>query len=72
MKTYHVLIEQADEWFAAQSLEDAGVLTQGRTLDEIVVNIRDVVELLYGEREVQVELILPPGISVSAPQKHAS
>jgi predicted RNase H-like HicB family nuclease len=60
MKVYHIAVQKADGWYAARALEDPAVLTQGRTLDEVVANVRDVVGLLYDEREVQLELILPP------------
>jgi predicted RNase H-like HicB family nuclease len=47
-------------------LEDPSVITQGRTLDEVLVNIRDVVALLYDEQPVQVELILPPELTIES------
>jgi len=60
MKTYHVVVEQAESgWFAAHALEDDSVHTQGKTLDEITTNIREVADLLHGEANVQVELIVP-------------
>lgn len=65
MKTYHVAVDQSEGWHAARALEDPGVLTQGKTLDEVVANIREVVELLHGEKEVQVELILPPALKLA-------
>jgi predicted RNase H-like HicB family nuclease len=63
MKTYHVVIEQAEDgWLAAHAVEDECVHTQGRTLDEVAANIREVAELLRGERDVQVELTVPSDI----------
>lgn len=60
MKTYHVAVEQAEEgWIAAHALEDDSVHTQGKSLDEVTANIREVAELLYGETDVQVELVVP-------------
>ena len=46
MKVLHVSVEQDDGWFIAQGLEETGVITQGRTLDEIVANVREVIELI--------------------------
>ncbi len=66
MKFYHVAVERSEGWFAAHALEDPSVITQGRTLDEVILNVREVVELLYGEKAVQVELILPPDLLVPA------
>ena len=65
MKIYHVAVERSEDWYAAAALEDPAVVTQGKTLDEVIVNVREVVELLYGEREVQVELILGPKLKIT-------
>jgi predicted RNase H-like HicB family nuclease len=65
MKIYHVAVERSEGWYAASALEDPAIVTQGRTLDEVIVNVREVVELLYDEREVQVELILGPKLKVN-------
>jgi predicted RNase H-like HicB family nuclease len=64
MKIYHVTLDREEGWYAAHALEDPSVITQGRTIDEVIVNVREVAELLYGEKEVQVELILPPDLLV--------
>jgi predicted RNase H-like HicB family nuclease len=64
MKVYHVAVESSEGWYAAHALEDSSVITQGRTLDEVILNVREVVDLLYGEKAVQVELILPPDLLV--------
>ncbi len=66
MKTYHVLVQQAEDgWLAAHALEDDAVHTQGRSLDEITRNIREVAELLHGETKVQVELVVPAELKVA-------
>ena len=59
MKVLHVKVEQDDGWFIAQGLEEPGVITQGRTLDELVFMIRDAVDLMFNEKDVQIELLLP-------------
>lgn len=64
MKVYHVKLEQEDGWFVATAMEDSAVFTQGRTLDEIIANVREVAELMYDETDVQVELVVPPGIAL--------
>lgn len=68
MRIYHVKVERDGDWFAAEALEDQSVFTQGRSLDEIIVNVREVVRLLYDTADVQVELILPPDLDVSSPR----
>jgi predicted RNase H-like HicB family nuclease len=74
MKTYHVLVQRAERgWLAAHALEDDSVHTQGRSLDEIAQNIREVASILHGEEDVQLELVLPGDIKVPAkpPSKRA-
>ncbi len=65
MKVYHVIVEQSDGWLAAHALEDDSVHTQGKTLDEITTNIREVAELVCGERDIQVELVIPGNVKVA-------
>jgi predicted RNase H-like HicB family nuclease len=66
MKTYHVVVEQAEEgWFAAHALEDDSIHTQGKSLDEVAANIREVAELLRGETDVQVELVVPSSLPLA-------
>ena len=66
MKTYHEIVEQAGEgWFAAHALEDDSVHTQGRSLDEVATNIREVAELLHGATDVQVELVVPSSLPLA-------
>jgi predicted RNase H-like HicB family nuclease len=60
MSNHHIIVEQAEDgWLVAQALENQAVITQGRTLDEVVFMVRDAIELLTGETEAQVELIVP-------------
>jgi predicted RNase H-like HicB family nuclease len=63
MKVYRVMVEQEGDWYCARAMEDPGVFTQGRTLDEIIANVREVAALMYDEKNVQVELVVPPGVS---------
>ena len=64
MKLYHVAVEQEDDWYVGRVLERGGVTTQGRTLDELVLMLRDAIETLWDETEVQLELLLTPRIVV--------
>ena len=68
MKVYHVMLEREDDWFSASAMEDPAVFTQGKSLDEIIANIREVADLMYGEKDVQVELIVPPGVLAGVPR----
>jgi len=66
MRAYHIVIEQAEGgWLAAHALEDDSVHTQGRTLNEITANVREVVELLHGEQDVQIELVIPHDLAIA-------
>ena len=65
MKVYHVIVEQSEGWLAAHALEDDSVHTQGRTLDEITVNIRDVAYLICGDKDIHVELVVPSDVKVA-------
>lgn len=62
---FRVKVERDGDWFAAQALEDESILTQGKSLDEIIINVREVVRLLYDTDDAQVALILPPDLDVS-------
>ena len=59
MRFYHVIVEQSDGWLAALALEDDSVHTQGKTLDEITANIRDAAQLICGDKDIHVELMIP-------------
>ncbi len=66
MKVYHVIVDQADDdWLAAHALEDDSVHTQGKTLDEITANIREVATLVCDHKEIQIELVIPDNIKVA-------
>jgi predicted RNase H-like HicB family nuclease len=65
MKILHVQVEQDEGWFIAQGLEEPGVITQGRSLDEIVANVREVVELMFDQSQVEIELLLPSKLDVT-------
>ena len=66
MIVHRILIQQTDDgWLAVHALEDESVHTQGRSLDEVLVNVREVAELLYGDLEVQVELVVPSSVRIA-------
>jgi hypothetical protein len=67
MKLLHVSVEADDKWLIAQGLEEPAVITQARTLDELLSNIREVVDLLeVGDKDLHIELILPPSVRRSS------
>jgi len=59
MKLYHVLVEQEDKWFIGRVLEREGLTTQGRSLDELLFMVRDAIELMWNEKGVELEFVVP-------------
>lgn len=66
MKLYHVAVHREDNWYVGRVVERSGVTTQGRTLDELVSMLRDAITALWGEKDVQLELVLAPDATVPA------
>lgn len=54
----HAAITQSDGWYVAECLE-AAVVTQGRTFDETLGNLRDALELRLDAKEC-ARIGLPP------------
>ena len=64
MRVLHVQVERSDTWLVAQALEEPGVITQGRTLDELVNNLRDAAALMLSDQDVHLELLIPSTASL--------
>lgn len=46
-QTYHVVLkEDEDGWYAVQCVELPGAISQGRTKEEALANIKDAIKLL--------------------------
>lgn len=69
MKVLHVSVEQDDGWYIAQGLEEPGVITQARSLDEIVTNVREVIDLMFDRRDVDIELLLSSRLAVNGSRR---
>ena len=63
MTLYHVQVSQDGDWLVGRVLERVGVTTQGKTLDELLFMVRDAIRELWGEEDVQLEMIVPSGAS---------
>jgi predicted RNase H-like HicB family nuclease len=72
MKRYHVLVEQDDNWFIGRVLERDGVTTQGRSLDELHFMVRDAIALMWNEKNVELELIVPAKASTAFERRQLS
>lgn len=66
MSLYHVLVTKEDRWYIGRVLERQGVTTQGRTLDELVLMLRDAIDLMWHERNPSLELVLSGKLAVNA------
>ena len=63
--TIHVVVTESEGWYVAECME-AAVVTQGRTLDELIGNLREAVGLhLEGEDPVESGLSPTPRLSVT-------
>ncbi len=63
--TVHVVLTRERGWYVAECLELA-VVTQGRTLDELVANVREAVALhLEGEDPAEIGVVAVPRISLT-------
>ena len=63
--TVHAVVNRDRGWYVAECLEIA-VVTQGRTLDELVANIKDAVRLhLEGEESATLGIVPAPRIALT-------
>ena len=65
MRVIHVKVEQGDEFLVAQGLEEPGVITQGRSFDELIANVRDAAQLLLQDENIHIELLVPSEVRPS-------
>ena len=45
-KTFTIVIQKDNDWFVAKCLENS-VASQGKTIDEVIDNLREAVALFY-------------------------
>lgn len=69
MTVYHVNVERRAGWFIGRVLERPGVTTEGRTLEELVAMLRDAIEAVWGEKQVQLELLVSSEVAVGASRR---
>jgi|GEM_PF-1612658 len=50
MQTYHVALVEEDGWYVVQCVELPGAISQGRTREEALANIKEAIELLLEHR----------------------
>ncbi len=64
--THHVIIERSQGWYAARVLDDDSCYTQGKTLEEALDNIREVIELVRGEKKPELTVIIPATLKLGS------
>jgi predicted RNase H-like HicB family nuclease len=63
--TVHAVVSHSRGWYVAECLEVA-VVTQGQTLDELLANLREAIDLhLEGEDAASLGLVASPRITVT-------
>lgn len=48
----HAVIGESEGWYVAECLE-AAIVTQGRTLDELLANLRSALEMYFDDEELE-------------------
>ena len=51
-----IIIKHEDEWFVASCLEN-NIASQGKTIDEAIVNLKEAIALYYEDEEDELPLI---------------
>lgn len=58
MKTFTVEIEKDENFFIAQCKEHSNCFTQGKTIEEAIHNIKEVIELILEIQNPRIKVIL--------------
>jgi len=72
MKIYRFAIHPAEDGvYFLECVNDPKLFTQARSMDEAVHMARDVAATMYGETNVQIELVVPPDVNVRPQRRKA-
>jgi predicted RNase H-like HicB family nuclease len=58
MKIFTVEIEKDEKFYVAQCLEHSNCFTQGKTIEETIHNIKEVIELILDIKHPKLNVIL--------------
>lgn len=58
MKSFTIEIEKGERFYIAQCLEYSNCFTQGKTIEEAISNIKEVISLIRGVKHPQLKVIL--------------
>ena len=67
MKSHLIKVTRGDEWLIGRHADEPTFTTQGKDLDELVFMIRDAIDSLTDEQEVEIDLRLPPELTIQQP-----
>jgi predicted RNase H-like HicB family nuclease len=49
---FTVVIQQEEEWYVAQCIEN-GIASQGKTIEDSMVNLKEAIELYYEDKKLE-------------------
>lgn len=58
MQTFTVEIEKDEKFYIAQCVEHSNCFTQGKTIEEAIRNIKEVIELILNIKHPKLNIIL--------------
>ena len=58
MRTFTVEIEKYEKFYIAQCVEHSNCFTQGKTIEEAIHNIKEVIELILNIKHPKLNIIL--------------
>lgn len=58
MRTFTVEIEKDEKFYIAQCVEHSNCFTQGKTIEEAIRNIKEVIELILNVKHPKLKIIL--------------
>ncbi|MFO0794054.1 MAG: type II toxin-antitoxin system HicB family antitoxin [Candidatus Brocadiaceae bacterium] len=58
MKTFTVEIEKDEKFYIAQCLEHSNCFTQGKTIEEAIHNIKEIIELILDVKHPKLNVVL--------------
>lgn len=58
MRTFTVEIEKDEKFYIAQCVEHSNCFTQGKTIEEAIRNIKEVIELILNIKHPKLNVIL--------------
>lgn len=58
METFTIEIEKNETFYVAQCIEHSNCFTQGKTIEEAIHNIKEVIELILNVKRPKLKIVL--------------